>query len=301
MEECRSVVVASAIFGDYDKIRQPKGLGYLTLTKVCFYMFIDSSTLVALKAQGIHVSKSENRSGTIGVWRIIVVGGGSIPMPYDNAAMNGVIPKHLIHRLFPNSRYSVWVDGKLQLTVDPLLLVHSLLQVRPLPHHSSIFDMAVSKHPLNKHTMEEAVSTARWGKWPHLDGLRLQMEAYCRNGLTPWSSEKSPYTTDVPDTALIVRKHGLRSNLFSCLLFNELEGFNPRDQLAFAYIRDLMFPKIGVHMFEVETFEQIAIEYRHNLVHIPAKYKPSRTERRRASSRGINGSNSCHHYLLHMW
>ena len=65
---------------------------------------------------------------------------------------------------------------------------------------------------------------------------------------------------DVPDTALIARRHGAASNLFSYLLFNELEAFNPRDQLAFAYVRDLMNPKIKINMFEVEIFEQIAVE-----------------------------------------
>lgn len=29
------------------------------------------------------------------------------------------IPKLLLHRLFPNVRYSLWIDGKLELVVDP--------------------------------------------------------------------------------------------------------------------------------------------------------------------------------------
>lgn len=29
------------------------------------------------------------------------------------------VPKLLLHRLFPNVRYSIWIDGKLQLVVDP--------------------------------------------------------------------------------------------------------------------------------------------------------------------------------------
>jgi hypothetical protein len=69
----------------------------------------------------------------------------------------------------------------------------------------------------------------------------------------------------VPDTAIIIRRHGSASDLFSCLLFNELEAFNPRDQLAFAYVRDQMRTKVSMNMFEVEVFEHIAVEYRHNL------------------------------------
>lgn len=29
------------------------------------------------------------------------------------------IPKLLMHRLFPNARFSLWIDGKLELVVDP--------------------------------------------------------------------------------------------------------------------------------------------------------------------------------------
>jgi hypothetical protein len=33
------------------------------------------------------------------------------------------IPKLLLHRLFPNVRFSVWIDAKLKLVVDPYLLL----------------------------------------------------------------------------------------------------------------------------------------------------------------------------------
>lgn len=57
----------------------------------------------------------------------------------------------------------------------------------------------------------------------------------------------------------------MATNLFSCLLFNEVEAFNPRDQLAFAFVRDIMNPKLKLNMFDVEVFEQVTAEYRHNL------------------------------------
>ncbi|XP_064967834.1 alkaline ceramidase TOD1-like [Musa acuminata AAA Group] len=288
MEKCDGVVVASAIFGDHDKIRQPKRLGGKTLETVCFFMFVDDATLRGLAAHNI-LTNINGEVDMIGAWRIVRVSVSELP--YDNAAMNGVIPKHLVHRLFPNSMFSVWLDAKLQLTVDPLLLIHSLVV-------SKDADMAISKHPSNVHTMEEAMATARWKKWADVKSLRVQMETYCEMGLQPWSPRKHPYTTDVPDTALIIRRHGLKSNLFSCLLFNELEAFNPRDQLAFAYVRDFMIPKIDINMFESEVFEHIAMEYRHNLKRHDAGAPASTIKK--ASSRDIKGS-SCEAYLLKMW
>lgn len=192
MEKCNGVVVASAIFNDHDKIRQPKGLGSETLRTVCFFMFIDDATHRVLASHNI-LAGERGEPGTVGAWRVarLVAGaGGDHRLPYENPAMNGVIVKYLLHRLFPNARFSVWVDAKMQLTVDPLLLVHSFVAGKGA-------DMAVSKHPFNLHTMEEAIATARWRKWGDVDAIRAQMETYCRNGLQPWSPIKLPYPSGI--------------------------------------------------------------------------------------------------------
>ena len=104
----------------------------------------------------------------------------------------------------------------------------------------------------------------------------------------------------MPDTAVIIRRHGLASDLFSCLLFNELEAFNPRDQLAFAYVRDQMSPRLSINMFEAEVLEHIAVEYRHNLKLDGGGVRGKQGVTRMASSRDITGS-SCERYLLKMW
>lgn len=291
MENCKGVVVLSAIFGDHDKIRQPRGLGSKTLDNVCFFMFVDNITLKQLDH---HKLISRNSSEyQVGAWRIVEVSSNHL---YNNPAMNGIIPKYLVHRLFPNSKFSIWLDAKLQLMVDPLLLIHSLVI-------SENVDMAISRHPFFTHTMEEAMATARWKKWSDVNLLKTQMETYCENGMQPWTPDKLPYSSDVPDSALILRKHGIASNLFSCLLFNELEAFNPRDQLAFAFVRDHMKPKIKMNMFDVEVFEQIAAEYRHNLKRAGGSGPKGGPKTRRASFDSFcNGScNKCERYLLKMW
>lgn len=113
---------------------------------------------------------------------------------------------------------------------------------------------------------------------------------------------------DVPNTAIILRKHGLSNNLFSCLLYNELEAFNPRDQLPFAYVRDLMSPKLKLNMFEEEVLEQIAAEYRHNQKRVRSSirdeesYTTQRTKRAR-SDLIVNSSccSRCQNYLSEVW
>ncbi|KAL1196086.1 Alkaline ceramidase TOD1 [Cardamine amara subsp. amara] len=305
MKKC-GLVVASAIFNDHDKIRQPVGLGVKTLETVCFYMFIDDKTINSLFYHNV-IPKNNPKDYRVGAWRIIKI--SKSENLYLNPAMNGVIPKYLIHRLFPNSEFSIWIDAKIQLMIDPLLLIHSMLVVPEA-------DIAISKHPFFVNTMEEAMATARWKKWGDVNGLRLQMETYCEHGLKPWSSHKLPYPTDVPDSALILRRHGLRSNLFSCFMFNELEAFNPRDQLAFAFVRDHINPMVKMNMFEVEVFEQVVVEYRHNLKKIETtSYEKQEEEQKQETLRTIQKkrrrwldheswslkSSSCKSYLMDMW
>ncbi|WCJ27398.1 hypothetical protein M5689_009145 [Euphorbia peplus] len=293
MERCNGVVVVSAIFNDHDKIRQPKSLGSKTLDTVCFFLFIDDVTLKGLHHHQL-ITKNPQNYTSIGVWRIVKVMSRDL---YESPAMNGIIPKYLVHRLFPNSKFSIWIDAKLQLMVDPLLLIHALVIKEEV-------DMAISKHPFFKHTMEEALATARWKKWWDVDALRIQMETYCEYGLQPWTPQKLPYPSDVPDSALILRKHGRNNNMFSCLMFNELEAFNPRDQLPFAYIRDNIQPKMKLNMFEVEVFEQVVLEYRHNLKRSieTQPIKPKRTKRIAHDFFVDNSCRSkCKQYLLEMW
>ncbi|XP_057434126.1 alkaline ceramidase TOD1-like [Lotus japonicus] len=289
MEKCGNVVVVSAIFNDHDKIRQPRGLGSKTPEDSCFFMFVDDVTLKGLEHHGLISMKS--REYKVGVWRIVKVVKEDL---YENPAMNGIIPKYLVHRLFPNSQFSIWIDAKLQLIVDPLLLIHSLVI-------SEDVDMAISKHPFYVHTMEEAMATARWKKWWDVNALKVQMETYCENGLQPWSPDKQPYASDVPDSALILRRHGLGSNLFSCLMFNEMEAFNPRDQLPFAFVRDHMKPKLKLNMFEVEVFEQVTVEYRHNLKSSVKKVSSSGRRTKRAVPDLLFVNNRCQKYLSTVW
>lgn len=181
MEKCIGVVVVTAIFNDHDKIRQPRirNIRPETSDHMCFFVFVDDATINGLYSH--NVMSRDTKEIKIGLWRVVRVSDDSL---YNNPAMNGVIPKHLVHRLFPNTKYSVWVDAKLQLMYDPLLLINALV-VR------AGVDMAVSRHPHFVHTIEEAMATARWKKWRDVYGLRVQMETYCEYGLQPWHSNKS--------------------------------------------------------------------------------------------------------------
>ncbi|KAK6916749.1 Protein of unknown function DUF616 [Dillenia turbinata] len=83
---------------------------------------------------------------------------------------------------------------------------------------------AIAQHKHHHSIYEEADACKRRKRYarPLID---LHMKIYRYEGMEPWN---------VPEGAVIVREHTAMSNLFSCLWFNEVNLFTPRDQLSFA-------------------------------------------------------------------
>ncbi|KAJ8568852.1 hypothetical protein K7X08_032549 [Anisodus acutangulus] len=234
MESCQGVVVASAIFGAFDLIRQPKNTSEYAKKNVCFYMFVDEETEAFLRN-----SSELNSSMRIGLWRIVVVHN----LPYDDPRRNGKVPKLLLHRLFPNARYSLWVDGKLELVVDPYQILERFLWRK-----SASF--AISRHYKRFDVFVEAEANKVAAKFDNAS-IEFQVEFYKNEGLTPYTRAKLPITSDVPEGCVIIREHVPISNLFTCLWFNEVDRFTPRDQISFAIVRDKIMSKTNwtVNMF----------------------------------------------------
>ncbi|KAJ8556205.1 hypothetical protein K7X08_022963 [Anisodus acutangulus] len=234
MESCRGVVVASAIFGAFDLIRQPKNISEYAKKNVCFHMFVDEETEVFLR-------NSSELEGTkrIGLWRIVIVHN----LPYDDPRRNGKVPKLLLHRLFPNARYSLWIDAKLELVVDPYQILERFLWRKNA-------SFAISRHYRRFDVFVEAEANKAAGKFDNAS-IDYQVEFYKKEGLTPYSTAKFPITSDVPEGCVVVREHIPISNLFACLWFNEVDRFTPRDQISFAIVRDKIMSKTNwtVNMF----------------------------------------------------
>ncbi|KAK4479802.1 hypothetical protein RD792_015339, partial [Penstemon davidsonii] len=188
------VVVSSCIFGSSDFLRRPtsKVISDYSKKNVCFVMFVDEQTLVKLSAEG-NVPDAE---GKIGLWRMVVVKN----LPYEDMRKTGKVPKFLAHRLFPSSRYSIWLDSKLRLNADPMLIIEYFLW-------RAGAEFAISNH-YTRHCVWEETQIFLF------QAVRVLV---------------------VPEGSFIVRAHTPMSNLFSCLWFNEVDRFTSRDQLSFAY------------------------------------------------------------------
>ncbi|KAJ1376415.1 hypothetical protein SESBI_49961 [Sesbania bispinosa] len=235
LDQYHDIIVASAIFGNYDVIQQPRNISSEAKENIPFYMFIDEETEMYMKNASILDS-----SRRVGLWRIIVVHN----VPYADARRNGKVPKLLLHRIFPNVRYSIWIDGKLELVVDPYQILERFLW-------RSNATFAISRHYRRFDVFVEAEANKAAGKYENAS-IDHQIQFYQHHdGLTHYSRAKLPITSDVPEGCVIIREHIPITNLFTCLWFNEVDRFTSRDQLSFSTVRDKIMAKVdwGINMF----------------------------------------------------
>uniref|UniRef100_A0A5B7BRQ1 TOD1/MUCI70 glycosyltransferase-like domain-containing protein n=1 Tax=Davidia involucrata TaxID=16924 RepID=A0A5B7BRQ1_DAVIN len=222
MNTC-SVVVSSCIFGSSDFLRRPtsKLISEYSKKNVCFVMFVDEQTLSKLSMEG----NVPDDGGYIGLWRIVIVRN----LPYMDMRKTGKVPKFLSHRLFPSSRYSIWLDSKMRLQTDPMLIIEYFLW-------RTGSEYAISNHYTRHCIWEEVLQNKRLNKYNHT-AIDEQFIFYQSDGLTKFdpSDPNTPLPSYVPEGSFIVRAHTPMSNLFSCLWFNEVDRFTSRDQLSFAY------------------------------------------------------------------
>ncbi|XP_021287724.1 uncharacterized protein LOC110419144 [Herrania umbratica] len=234
LQQFHDIIVASAIFGNYDIMQQPRNISEEAKKNIPFYMFIDEETEAYMKNKSILDS-----SKRVGLWRIVVIHN----VPYSDARRNGKVPKLLLHRIFPNVRYSIWIDGKLQLVVDPYQLLERFLWRQNA-------NFAISRHYRRFDVFVEAEANKAAGKYDN-SSIDEQVDFYKKEGLTPYSEAKLPLTSDVPEGCVLIKEHIPITNLFTCLWFNEVDRFTSRDQLSFAMVRDKIMAKVdwSINMF----------------------------------------------------
>ncbi|KAK8916485.1 hypothetical protein KSP39_PZI023132 [Platanthera zijinensis] len=222
MSSCH-IAVSSCIFGNSDNLRTPylKTISRQSRKNVCFIMFVDEITLQTLLSEG----QKMDSMGFIGLWKIVVVRN----LPYLDMRRVGKIPKFLTHRLFPSARYSIWLDSKLRLQHDPYLILEYFLWRRG-------HEYAISNHYDRHCVWEEVAQNKKLNKYNHTV-IDQQFAFYQSDGLKRFdqSDPNKLLPSYVPEGSFIVRAHTPMSNLFSCLWFNEVDHWTPRDQLSFAY------------------------------------------------------------------
>ncbi|GJV83636.1 putative INO80 complex subunit C [Tanacetum coccineum] len=252
VKKCK-FVVASGIFDGYDTPHQPSNVSPRSKKLFCFLMAVDEVSLNFIK-QNVTVREDDDGGQWVGMWRLILL---KHP-PYDEPRRNGKVPKILTHRLFPQALYSIWIDGKMELLVDPLLMLERYLW-------RGKHTFAIAQHKHHKNIYEEADSNKRRKRYarPLIDH---QMKIYRYEGLEPWSPLKQT-KSDVPEGAIIIREHTALNNLFSCLWFNEVNLLTPRDQLSFGFVVYRLKGNFKFFMFPNCEYNAIFILHPHTREH----------------------------------
>jgi hypothetical protein len=120
IKKCK-FVVASGIFDGYDIPHQPSNISLLSQKLFCFLMLVDEVSLDFIEKNT--TVKVDSAGGKwVGIWRLIMLHN----LPFDEPRRNGKVLKILTHRLFPQAWYSIWIDGKMELIVGPLLILERL-------------------------------------------------------------------------------------------------------------------------------------------------------------------------------
>ncbi|KAJ6843440.1 uncharacterized protein M6B38_296635 [Iris pallida] len=252
VKKCR-FVVASGIFDGYDTPHQPSNISVRSQKLFCFLMVVDEISLNFIK-ENVSVRVDADGGKWVGIWRIVTLHNP----PYDEPRRNGKVPKILTHRLFPQARYSIWIDGKMELIVDPLLILE-----RYLWRANHTFAIACHKHHKSIYEEGDAIKRRKRYARPLVD---LHMKIYRYEGMEPWSPSKHTLS-DVPEGAVIIREHTAINNLFSCLWFNEVNLFTPRDQISFGYVVYRLGDAFRFFMFPNCEYNSLFILHRHTREH----------------------------------
>ncbi|XP_010275790.1 PREDICTED: uncharacterized protein LOC104610732 isoform X1 [Nelumbo nucifera] len=252
VKKCR-FVVASGIFDGYDTPHQPSNISHRSQNLFCFLMVVDEKSFNFIKK---NVTMREDHQGGkwVGIWRLVLLH----HPPYDEPRRNGKVPKILTHRLFPQAQYSIWIDGKMELIVDPLLMLERYLW-------RGKHTFAIARHKHHRSIYEEADAIKRRKRYarPLID---LHMKIYRYEGMEPWSPKKRT-VSDVPEGAIIIREHTAINNLFSCLWFNEVNLFTPRDQLSFGYVVYRLGSSFNIYMFPNCEYNSLFVLHPHTREH----------------------------------
>lgn len=127
--------------------------------------------------------------------------------------------KILAHRLFKNCRYSLWIDGCLQV-VDKNI-------IGTMEKHLENADICVFKHRVRNCIYEEVDACIKQKKDDESIMLK-QVERYLEEGY--------PANNGLGETTALLRRHNKATMEFNELWWEEIKNGSYRDQLSFNYI-----------------------------------------------------------------
>jgi len=184
------------------------------------------------------------------VWTLIVLRPNhKSPFPFANPRRTSRIPKMLPHRLFPDAKYTIWIDGNKRHngTMDDFLN-KTLCQ--------GAYAMGFPDHRRRPSSSGESEATGRW-RLEHPRPIKVQDIVY-------ELGYKEFHTDGILWAGVIVRDNTeLRTHWQSCLWFNDWARYSQRDQVSL--IQTLKWSDLhnNTHEFPRQWVREISHAKRH--------------------------------------
>jgi hypothetical protein len=139
---------------------------------------------------------------------------------FDDPCRNAKIHKILPHLYFPKAKYSLWIDGSIQIKFQGSLeeLAEIYLQER---------DIAVFPHRTRSCAYDEAESCIKQAKDDPAVIYRQMMH---------YKYDNYPFSQGLAECSVILRRHTEKVRLFNEVWWNEIKTHSRRDQLSFNYV-----------------------------------------------------------------
>jgi hypothetical protein len=135
--------------------------------------------------------------------------------PCRNAKIHKVMP----HLYFPDTEYSLWIDGC-------IILKSTMPLGRMIKRHLARHDLALCKHPIRDSLYQEALYCLKF-KMDQPEIIDRQMQRYFDEGY--------PQGAGLVECTVILRRHTQRVQCLNELWYKEIERGSRRDQLSFNY------------------------------------------------------------------
>jgi FkbM family methyltransferase len=192
----KDLVVYTAIFGNYDAVHVPKEKEYLK-DRADFVLFTDNENI-----------KSD-------FYQVKIV-----KMPHKDPVRANRYFKMLTHKVLPDYKYSLYIDGS--------ILLKSCDYQRLVSEYLSNSDIAAFKHPNRTCLYDES----EWVKSQHIDPVKViqrQMKRYIGEGF--------PKDFGLTAGTFLLRRHTSAIVTFNELWWGEYLKGSRRDQLCLDYVR----------------------------------------------------------------
>lgn len=187
----KKFAIYTAVVGNYDTIRQPLAVD----ERFDYYLFSNDIP--------------EER---IGVWKVC-------PIPYNNPIQTKIarwVKTHPIE-LLPDYRYTIWMDGSLQ--IKSALFYDNIIQLS-----SKHIPISCRKHPDRDCVYDEAAICALW---------KLEREPILLDWIHVLLNKKLPHHWGLFETNILFRENTVQVQQLNNRWWNYINQYSKRDQLSF--------------------------------------------------------------------